>query len=198
MALPTPLRGAKPVQLPLAGHVARPVARSPLGSVRMFLALMPGARTQRAIARWCDTWQWSPEAVRTRPERLHLTLHFLGNVPAPLLPMLRTHLHVNFDPFVLRFGAASLWNQGTAVLEPLEVPVALVNLHAALLQALRRCGARSQRGAFRPHITLARNAQGSLPPDAPLVLARRITEYALIRSDLQPPATYHVEQVFTL
>jgi RNA 2',3'-cyclic 3'-phosphodiesterase len=185
-------------QMELLAKPHKAIPHSAPGQMRLFLALMPSTRTQRAIVRWCDAWQWAPGARRTRSERLHLTLHFLGDVPAALLPVLRAQLHVDADPFTLRLGAPNFFNRATAVLEPLDIPPALANLHAALAQALARCGVRSVRGAFRPHITLARDAAGSRPPDAPLHIAGRVREYMLIRSDLQPPATYHVERVFTL
>ncbi|MGL4576759.1 MAG: RNA 2',3'-cyclic phosphodiesterase [Burkholderiaceae bacterium] len=167
-------------------------------TVRLFIGLLPSSHTRQQLKRFADAWQWAPGAVRTRPERLHLTLHFLGDVPAFKLPALKRGLQVPFAPFELCFGAPAVWNQGVAVIEPAFIPQALVDLHDALAAALAREGVQSVRHGFTPHITLARKAGGSVPPAQPLAVRRRVSEYVLIRSELAPPATYHVEQSYSL
>ncbi len=169
---------------------------SPTDTARMYIGLLPDAGTRRLLQRWCDTWQWRPGTIRTRPERYHLTLHFLGEVPVERLTELANGLHVAFRPFTLCLGQAAIWNQGTAVLLPNGIPDELARLHAALKDALHARGFRSLRSTFTPHITLARKAAGSVKPAAPLALRRRVQSYALVRSDLSPPATYFVERVY--
>ena len=66
------------------------------------------------------------------------------------------------DPGLLR----GLWAQGIAVLEPLVVPPGLLALHAVLARTLQAIGVRTDERPFRPHVTLARHAQGaSLPAE---------------------------------
>jgi RNA 2',3'-cyclic 3'-phosphodiesterase len=165
--------------------------------VRLFVGLMPSRQTQDQIKRWADAWQWPAGAQRTKAERLHLTLHFLGNVPAVKLPALKDGLHVPFEPFELGLGMPEVWNQGVAVMRPVMTPAGLQGLHALLNAALLRLRVHSVRGAFTPHITLARHAAGAVPPARPLSIRRRVDHYMLIRSELGAPARYVVEQVFT-
>ena len=111
----------------------------------------------------------SPGGVGARPvapEQLHLTLHFLGNVPRQQVPELRSVLRVPFRPFELRFSHCELWPGGLLVVSPDAVPAALADLHAALREALHRLGLRTEARAFRPHITLARRHAGPPPPPA--------------------------------
>jgi len=48
--------------------------------LRLFLALWPPPPVLSALVDVADRWQWNEQARRTRPERLHVTLHFIGNV----------------------------------------------------------------------------------------------------------------------
>ena len=56
---------------------------------RLFLGLWPDASTRAALERESARWTWPAAARRTAPERLHLTLHFLGNTPVEQVPALR-------------------------------------------------------------------------------------------------------------
>ena len=53
---------------------------------RLFLALWPPPAVREAIAGWRGAWWWPPAARLVQDERLHLTLHFIGAVPASRLP----------------------------------------------------------------------------------------------------------------
>jgi RNA 2',3'-cyclic 3'-phosphodiesterase len=165
-------------------------------TVRLFIGLMPSRQTQAQIKRWADTWQWPAGAQRAKAERLHLTLHFLGDVPAVKLPALKDGLQVPFEPFELGLGMPEVWNQGVAVVRPVMIPAGLQDLHARLNAALLGLGVPSVRGTFTPHITLARHATGAMPPAKPLSIRRRVDHYVLVRSELSSPARYFVEQTY--
>lgn len=154
---------------------------------RLFLALWPDAGVRRLLARHRDGWQWHggaggrPTAV-VRTDKLHLTLHFIGNVARERLPQLQAGLAVPCTGFELAFGQPALWPRGIAVIEPLTVPGALPALHAALADALHRLGLPTEARPFRPHVTLARHAQqAGVPTQAPAI-AWRIDGYALVES----------------
>jgi 2'-5' RNA ligase len=78
-----------------------------------------------ALGQWRDGWTWPHNATPVHDQRLHLTLHFLGEVASERLPELIDALRVPFSPFQLDFGRAALWPHGVAVLEPQAAPAPL-------------------------------------------------------------------------
>lgn len=144
-----------------------PDATSPQS--RLFLALWPDEGTRDAIAAWQSLWQWPQGAKLVGRERLHLTLHFIGSVPAARIDDLRRGLRVPFEPVDLAFGAGQLWPGGIAVLRPTQAPAALLALHGRLAQVLQKLQLPVEDRPLRAHVTLARKAAGATaPPDASL------------------------------
>jgi 2'-5' RNA ligase len=161
------------------------------GTARLFLALWPDTALRQALGDWRDRWQWPACAVLVPPEQLHLTLHFLGNLPAGRLPELEQGLDLRCEPFVLDFGRSQLWPHGIAVLEPAgadaaaareDLPRPLLQLHKALRLALKGLAVPTETRAYRPHITLARHAQAAVPPAQGPALRWQVDAYALVRA----------------
>jgi 2'-5' RNA ligase len=96
--------------------------------------------------------------------------------------------------FELEFGCAALWAQGIAVLEPLMVPPGLLALHAALARTLQSIGVRTDERPFRPHVTLARHAQGASLPAEGARWSWPVDGYALVHSVRETPVRYEVLQ----
>ena len=157
-------------------------APAPAGTARLFVALWPDDSLRQALRVWREPCPGGVGARPVAPEQLHLTLHFLGNVPRQQVPELRSVLRVPFRPFELRFSHCELWRGGLLVVSPDAVPAALAELHVALGEALRRLGLRTEARAFRPHITLARRHGGPLPPPAVAALPWGVRGYALVES----------------
>lgn len=162
----------------------------PAGNARLFLALWPSPGVRSQLLAWRDAWRWPSNATPVRPERLHLTLHFLGDVPIARLPELAEGLRVPFKPFELRFGEAKLWTHGVAVLEPDWAPARLQALHAALGEALQALGLPCESRPYRPHVTLARRAGHATPPQAGPTIRWRVRSYALMHSSLGADGGY--------
>ena len=135
-------------------------------SPRLFLALWPAADVAAALQAHSGDWKWTPGARRTRPERLHVTLHFIGPVPAADIPPLQQALQVGWSGCELVLDRAEVWPGGIAVLEASHVPDALAGLHAMLGERLAARGLPVESRRYRPHVTFARKAQGSRPPAA--------------------------------
>lgn len=138
---------------------------TPASTARLFIALLPGEAVRDAMAAWRDAWTWPRQAALVKTSRLHVTLHFLGDVPVEHIAALAPALAVPFAPFTLRLDRAALWPHGLAVLEPDAAPDALQALHAALAGALRCAGLAVDERPYRPHVTLARRAKGAVAPD---------------------------------
>jgi 2'-5' RNA ligase len=149
---------------------------------RLFLALWPDPAIRHALRERRDAWHWPRGASPVPPDKLHVTLHFLGEVPSERLPELRQGFAVPFTPFTLSIGVPKLWPHGIAVLEPHTEPPELLELHAKLSAALVALGLQPEARDYRPHVTLARRAnQAVVPPEsAPLIW--QIDGYALVES----------------
>jgi 2'-5' RNA ligase len=158
------------------------------------------ARVQEALRKaGLDALRW------TRPEGIHLTLKFLGEVPEERLEEIRramTRAAAQAQPFALRlgqlgaFGAPQrprvLWAGIAGDLE------ALTHLWRALEAEITPLGFPQERNAFAPHLTLARvpeHAQRDMAKALAEVLPRialpelsplDVGEIALMRSLLGP------------
>jgi len=149
---------------------------------RLFLGLWPSARTRAQIVDNANAWQWTDGARRTLPERLHITLHFIGNVEPERVPALREGLALDWTGCALELDRAEVWPGGIAVLEAGEVPAPLADLHARLGEALSRLALPVETRRFRPHVTLARKAQGAHAPAPAAIRWEAGPGYALMRS----------------
>ena len=176
--------------LPPEAASPRPTGAAPTPTpVRLFVALWPGPHVRQALAACRDL---APPAG-SRPvatEKLHLTLHFIGNVPAGRVAEVAAGLAVPVQAFTLCLDVAEHWRGGLTVLRAGTVPQRLQRLHADLAAALQRLALPVETRAFRPHVTLLRRgaAQGPATPSGPL--RWRVTGYALVHS--QPDGRYRV------
>jgi 2'-5' RNA ligase len=155
--------------------------RSPAApSRRLFVALWPDAPRRAALAARRDAWEWPPGAAIVRAEKLHVTLHFLGQVPAERVEAVREGIALPMTPFELTVREPRLWHGGLAVLE-IDTPPELLDLHARLGLALDALGLPVEQRPYRPHVTLARKARGAVPPGATPV-AWPVHDFALVVS----------------
>jgi 2'-5' RNA ligase len=136
----------------------------PGASPRLFVGIWPTEGVLDALQQQAAAWSWPPSARRSRPERMHLTLHFLGDVPAARLPELRLALAEAWQPCELLLDRPQVWGGGIAVLEAAAVPAELARLHAVLGERLRELGLPVEERRYRPHVTFARKAFGARPP----------------------------------
>ena len=162
---------------------------------RMFIALWPGDAVRAELAAWRDAWRWPRSATPVRTERLHLTLHFIGDVERERVPELADALRVPFDGFEMRFGRAVMWPHGIAVLEPDSVPE-LLELHAALAGVLRRLSLPVDERPYLPHVTLARRAGSAAAPHQGPAIAWTIDRFALMESTFGPDGGYTMVREF--
>lgn len=157
-----------------------PVPAAPL---RLFVALWPDPATRAAIAHDQQAWSWPSRAAPVKAERLHLTLHFLGDVPARRLGEVAAGLRTHFEPFDLELGQGEVWANGVAALVSARTPTQLERLHAGLSDAVVALGLAVDTRPYRPHVTLARRALGAKPPARERRLRWRVDQgHVLVRS----------------
>jgi RNA 2',3'-cyclic 3'-phosphodiesterase len=130
----------------------------PSNRLRLFYALWPDEATCSALAQL----QLQARGRKTRRQNLHLTLAFLGDQPAAVLPLLQTILRqlpgpapvLTIDRFGYFAGSRIAWAGMQAV------PDELLQLQKTLAQKLEQRGIGfDRRPVFKPHITLARHAE---------------------------------------
>jgi 2'-5' RNA ligase len=151
-------------------------------TARLFVTLWPDDAVRAELRAYRKQWQWPRTASPMHGDKLHLTLHFLGSVPRAVIPAIERTLDIPFTPFDLTFGHAEVWRHGSAVLEPLTTPHALLDLHARLGRALQNISVALEERPFRPHVTMGRQATGALPPQRTPRIDWPVTGFALIES----------------
>ncbi|HKJ94183.1 MAG TPA: RNA 2',3'-cyclic phosphodiesterase [Gammaproteobacteria bacterium] len=160
---------------------------------RLFFALWPPAVIADRILALPE--RFGIRGRVTRRERLHLTVLFLGDVPATAESNLVRGLprSIPTGPVDLTldtlggFARAGVWWLGPSV-----VPRALNDLHATLVDAAAVAGIAVERRPFRPHVTLARRSRPG-PETSVDAIRWRADELTLVASvDTGGRAAYRV------
>jgi 2'-5' RNA ligase len=134
-------------------------------AVRAFFAIELGEPARRAAAEVARRLREAPggDGVRwVRPEALHVTLRFLGDIaPAQVAPLARRAAGelAALAPFALRLGPAALFptpRRPRVVALDLAPEAPLTALAAALERAVVAEGFAPEPRAFRAHLTLGR------------------------------------------
>lgn len=142
----------------------RPVVVEAVETMRTFIALELGdaltARLDTVMHRFA---RLAPQSRWVRPDSLHLTLGFLGEVPDAIVPRVGDAL----GRVAARHPPHTLRVQGSGTFGPLDCPKvlwvgvsgaleALGALQRALVRELAPMGIAPDHEVFTPHITLAR------------------------------------------
>ena len=129
---------------------------------RLFFALWPGPAVREALARQAAAAaDGSPGARPVHADNLHLTLAFLGAVPAPRFDdVLAAAQRVSACRFDFALRRLEHWAGADIVCAaPEEVPPPLGMLAAQLRDALRGLELPADDRPYRPHVTLCRKAR---------------------------------------
>jgi RNA 2',3'-cyclic 3'-phosphodiesterase len=164
--------------------------------MRLFLALWPDARTRDAISAWQQAWDWPPAAALVAAERLHLTLHFIGNVPGERLRQVIAGLNIVFEPIDFMLDRGEVWPNSIAVLETTRTPREMIELHRRLADALRELELPVESRPFRAHVTLARRARGAMPPSQEVRVGWQATDGYVLAESLPGGAGYRIVERF--
>ena len=167
----------------------------PAAPRRLFTALFPDAPACAAIDAERRRWPGLPRNLHPVPERMHLTLQFFGQVPAPAeQAWLRALAALRFEPFEIALGHAELWQAPSgaiAVLRPAPSN-ALAALHQATARLAREAGLPAALSGWRPHLTTVRRAAAAALPPLQAPIRWMVRGVDLVWSDLQAqPPRYH-------
>ena len=130
--------------------------------MRLFIGIGLPLSLSEALAKAAHTLI-APEAQSrtritwTRPENLHVTLSFLGqveparlsNIEQALATIKTTRLHLQLD------GAGTFPNAGILFAQ-VKPSTSLLNLAEQVFQSMEACGFPREQRPYTPHITLAR------------------------------------------
>lgn len=131
-------------------------------ALRLFFALWPDEAARTAMVRLQRCLGQPPGARPVAPENLHLTMAFLGMQPAALLPDIKAILQrLTVPEMTLEVDFYGCFSHPRIAWAGIRrPPPALAALHEALMGELKQCGiGHDKASAFRPHITLMRNAE---------------------------------------
>ncbi|HEX4449158.1 MAG TPA: RNA 2',3'-cyclic phosphodiesterase [Polyangiaceae bacterium] len=143
-----------------------PGARNVVPTIRAFAAMDLDAMSVRRVMRVADRLRMAsgaPSAAWTSPDKVHVTLKFMGDLPADAVGPVGEALEALVDPKKApRPGACSL--QAFPTIELAEIIVLeltdpagdLAKLARKLEKVAARHGVAPETRVFRPHITLAR------------------------------------------
>lgn len=175
------------------------MASSPEAAVssRLFFALWPPPEVVRGLRRLQERELAQVPGRRITPERLHLTLRFVGAVSEPVAECLRrAAAAVRIPPFTLRIDRLGAFPRAKVVWAGIaSPPPALLALAAALEQACQGCGLPAETREFAPHLTLLRKAHRHLPRRDTSIepLVWPVSEFVLAASQTRPEgAVYRV------
>jgi len=151
--------------------------------VRVFFALWPDTAVREALARLASRTLAASRAGVVRPENLHATVVFVGEVaPERRQELCAAARALRPDAFELILDHVGYWRHNRVVFAGTSTPPGvLIEFAARLADALRRAGCPIERRAFVPHVTLARNARDPGPITLEPVVWRP-RELALIES----------------
>ena len=128
---------------------------------RLFFALWPDARQRDRLRDIINSVAKTVEGRSVDRRNWHVTLSFIGPFPAHRVPyLLERASDIAVEPFRLNFDRLEFWPRPrVASLCAATVPPELQALVDALNGVLRDLGLHPEERAYRPHITVVRNAR---------------------------------------
>ena len=168
-----------------ATQAVRKIMRDGNKNMRVFFALWPDDAGRRALTDWQSPLVKLCGGKAMRPETMHNTLVFLGNVAVDRLEALvLVAQETAGTAFNLRFDEARYWRHNHIVYAvPGEVPVQLTQLVQSLQQHLRRHRFSFDQREYKPHVTLLRHANCNGAPLSEMpAFAWPVHDFVLVQS----------------
>ena len=128
---------------------------------RLFFALWPDEITRQQITQLIGRLG-DDNLKKVRPENLHVTLSFLGNVDSETEQQLKERAaRIDASPFTISFTQLHFWRKPKilCLLSQDPPPSPMLSLVHQLTEIVEMCGLKTEDRPYKPHITLARKAR---------------------------------------
>lgn len=164
-----------------------------MSSRRLFIGLMANAKAQRILSNYQMEWRWPKDARLVAPERLHLTLLFLGDVEADDESRLRHALNrvPPMAPLYLRLQGLR-WMEGGVAALGVEENQGLELLQGDLHMLVQQLGLWTDPRPWQPHVSLARDATGAEGPAGAPAIEWDSLQFSLVCSRPERTGSYEV------
>jgi RNA 2',3'-cyclic 3'-phosphodiesterase len=169
--------------------------------LRLFFALLPDAATRERIAAAADALPLVPPARIVPRENFHLTLAFVGDIPASRVPVLvEIGRAQRIERFSLRFDRYEHWPEPAVLVAAAGTfPPALERLWRQLHRELAKHHWAPDPERLRPHVTLARKVLQAPVFKAMSLFDWPIPDFSLMCSDSSGAASaYTVVDTWSL
>jgi 2'-5' RNA ligase len=151
---------------------------------RLFFAVWPSDSLRAGLAPRISALQPAGVGRPQRPDQWHVTLEFLGPVPASRVAAARAAAaQVRAAPCEIRFDAVEYWRRPEVLcLVARALPPPLADLVQQLRTALAIRGFEPESRPFRAHLTLARKVSHPVTPVQFEPLPWPAADFALVES----------------
>lgn len=179
----------------------------PGATARVFFALWPDAGLRRVLVQAGDRLHALHGGRQTRPDSIHLTLVFIGQVEQARIPrLLAMASAIRIHRFDVGFDKVECWRHNRiGCLGASETPENLLALVRALENGLKALDMPFDPRPYKPHITLLRNAdcrreesgmageETAKNNPAPEAVAWPARDFVLVKSSLRPDGALYEE-----
>ena len=152
--------------------------------LRLFFAAAPDPVAREQIAAASQSLSLEPGARRVPRENYHMTLAFIGEVPAAQLSILRGIGALQRTcAFTVRLDAYEYWRDAAVLVAVArEIPASLARLWERLQADLARHQLASSPPPLRPHVTIARKVSQAPVLQAMSAFAWKAQTFSLMQS----------------
>lgn len=163
---------------------------------RLFIALWPDPACMAGIAELNSQIAWRVGSAVYAPQDWHLTLHFLGEAHISRITEIEAAAQIDMPPITISLDVLLQWQRGLVVLGASVVPPELASMHDRLSARLTAAGFALDERVYRPHLTLARRADGVLLPDGIRPITLTADRFTLVESTGDRAARYRCLRLF--
>ena len=176
--------------------------------MRLFIAALLPQEIQRQLSLYISTLKQAVDGVKwEKPEKLHVTLKFLGDVEQNRIKEISSLLFratqncASFQLSTTLFGTFPNLRNPKVLYAGLSQDKMMANFQSSIEVGLSELGFESDNRKFMPHVTLGRVKKRIVLHNIPILEKKKfnITEIGLIRSELRPEGSVYTSvEIFKL